>query len=93
MVSGLPNPPAFIVGMVVGIILYWLNLPATTIGIGVYLPMFISTTAALGGLIRFLTNKYNPDVTEKGELMASGALGGEGVAGVIIAIFHVISGT
>ncbi len=93
MVSGLPNPTAFAVGLLVGIILYWLNLPATTIGIGVYLPMYMSTTAALGGLIRILVNKYSPKAVGKGELIASGALGGEGVTGVIIAIVHVLSGT
>ncbi|BCV23569.1 OPT/YSL family transporter [Gelria sp. Kuro-4] len=92
MVSGLPNPPAFLVGLVAGAVLYFLGVPGMTIGIGIYLPMFISTTAALGGLARWVVDKRWPGWNERGQLISSGFLGGEGVTGVVIALVRVFTG-
>lgn len=91
MVSGLPNPPAFIVGLILGIVLYFIGIPGMTIGIGIYLPMFISATAGIGGLIRAIVDKKWPSFNDKAQLISSGFLGGEGVAGVLIAIVQVIA--
>lgn len=91
MVQGLPNTTAFIVGLVIGVILYIIGIPGMTIGIGMYLPMVISTAAFIGGALRFVTKKFAPKHDEKGTLIASGFLGGEGVTGVIIAIIKVLT--
>ena len=91
MVSGLPNPPAFIVGLVLGIALYLLNIPGMTIGIGIYLPMVISAAAGLGGLFRVIIDRKWPAFNPRAQLISSGFLGGEGVAGVIIAIIQVVT--
>ena len=91
MVSGLPNPPAFVIGLILGIILYFLGIPGMTIGIGIYLPMFISATAGVGGLMRAVVDKKWPDFNDKAQLVSSGFLGGEGVTGVLIAIIQVIA--
>ncbi len=90
MVSGLPNPPAFLVGLVLGIILYLFNIPGMTIGIGIYLPMVISAAAGLGGLLKVIVDRKWPNFNPKAQLISSGFLGGEGVAGVVIAIIQVI---
>ncbi len=90
MVSGLPNPPAFLAGLVLGIILYLFNIPGMTIGIGIYLPMFISAAAGLGGLLRVIVDRKWPDFNPRAQLISSGFLGGEGVTGVLIAIIQVI---
>mgnify|MGYP001180857983 FL=1 len=91
MVGGLPNSGAFIGGLVIGLVLYLLNIPGMTLGIGIYLPMFISTTAFIGGLIHLIVKKIKPEALEKGTIISSGLLGGEGVTGVIIAIIQVLT--
>ncbi|MPN27614.1 hypothetical protein SDC9_175048 [bioreactor metagenome] len=80
--------PAFIIGLVVAVVLYCINFPVMTLGLGVYLPFYLSATAFLGGLIRFLVNKFAPKFEEEGtgSIIASGLLGGEAVVGVIIAL-------
>jgi len=91
MVAGLPNPSAFIIGLVIGIILYLVNFPVMTIGIGIYLPMMISTAAFIGGLLKFVVMKLKPNMDDNGMLISSGMLGGEGVMGVLIALVKVFT--
>jgi len=91
MVGGLPNTSAFIAGLVIGFVLYILNIPGMTLGIGIYLPMYISTTAFIGGLINLLVSRIKPELSEKGTIVSSGLLGGEGVTGVLIAIIKVLT--
>ncbi|MGE4213495.1 MAG: OPT/YSL family transporter [Anaerotignaceae bacterium] len=88
MVGGISHMPAFIIGLVVAVVLYCINFPVMTLGLGVYLPFYLSATAFLGGLIRFLVNKFAPKFEEEGtgSIIASGLLGGEAVVGVIIAL-------
>lgn len=91
MVGGLPNVPAFIVGAVVGFILFMVNVPSMTLGIGIYLPMFMSTTIFIGGMVNLLISKIKPKLNEDATIVCSGLLGGEGIMGVIIAIIKVIT--
>jgi len=91
MVKGLPNTGAFIAGLVIGVILYFIGVPGMTIGIGLYLPMVISTAAFIGGALRFIVQKTAPKFEERGTLISSGFLGGEGVTGVLIAIIKVLT--
>ncbi len=88
MVGGISHMPAFLIGLAVAIVLYALKLPVMTLGLGVYLPFYLSATAFIGGLIRFIVDKFFPKFEEanKGTIIASGLLGGEGVTGVIIAL-------
>lgn len=91
MVGGLPNTMAFYLGSGIGLVLYLFNIPSMTLGIGIYLPMYISTTAFLGGLLHLIVSKVKPELNEKGTIVSSGLLGGEGVTGVIIAIIKVLT--
>jgi uncharacterized oligopeptide transporter (OPT) family protein len=91
MVDGLPHTGGFIAGLVIGVLLYVLKVPAMTLGIGVYLPISISATAALGGLIHWIVKKVRPELVSDGTVVASGFLGGEGVTGVLIAIIKVLT--
>ena len=88
MVGGISHMPAFLIGLCAAFIMYFLNLPVMTLGLGVYLPFYLSTTAFAGGLIRFLVDRFAPKFEENhtGTIIASGLLGGEGIAGVIIAV-------
>lgn len=54
MVSGIPNIPAFVIGLVVGFALYILRLPSMMIGLGVYLPFYMSFTAFLGAMVKLV---------------------------------------
>jgi len=92
MVGGISNMKAFIIGLVVAVVLYCVDFPVITLGLGVYLPFYLSATAFLGGLIRFIVNKFIPKLEEKstGTIIASGLLGGESIVGVIIAIIMAV---
>lgn len=93
MVDGLPHVPAFWTGLAVGVILYLINIPGLTFGLGVYLPMYISATGFLGGLISWVVKKVSKkeESSEKGIIVSSGLFGGEGVMGVAIAIIRVLT--
>ena len=93
MVGGIAHLPAFIFGLIVAMVLYIIGLPVTTLGLGVYLPFYLSATAFLGGALRFILSKVAPKVEKSGKdnIIAAGALGGEGVIGVVIALIMAIS--
>ena len=88
MITGISNYPVFMFGLVAAAILYCLKLPVMTFGLGVYLPFYLSATAFIGGALRFIVDKFLPNFEKesKGQIIASGVLGGEGVVGVVIAI-------
>ncbi|MGL6105747.1 OPT/YSL family transporter [Romboutsia sp.] len=90
MVGGLPNTQAFIIGLILGIVLYILKVPST-LGLGIYLPMMITSAVAIGGLASYIVSKVKPTANERGTIISSGLLGGEGVTGVLIAIIKVIT--
>ena len=90
MVGGIPNMTAFLIGLVAAIVLYIVNFPVMTLGLGVYLPFYLSMTAFLGGALSLLVKKAFPDLEKSGNalIIASGLLGGEAVIGVIIALIQ-----
>ncbi len=92
MVGGISHMPSFIIGMVLAVVLYCVNFPVITLGLGVYLPFYLSATAFLGGFIRLIVDKAFPAFEKKstGTIIASGLLGGESIVGVIIAIVTAI---
>lgn len=108
MVSGIPSVPAFVIGLAAGIALYWAGLPAMMLGLGVYLPFYMSFTAALGAALKWVIGRVRSaraaslpederaaqeaDAQEAGVVIASGVLGGESIVGVIIAMASVIAG-
>lgn len=94
MVGGIPNLPAFIIGVVAGTILYLVKAPVITLGLGIYLPFYLSLTVVVGALIRFVLGLVAPkwSKTENGVVIASGLLGGESIVGVILALVAVASG-
>lgn len=88
MMGGIANVPVFWGGLIAAVVLYCLNVPVMTLGLGVYLPFYMSATAFIGGALRFLVDKFAPafEKDAKGQVIASGILGGEGVVGVVIAL-------
>lgn len=54
MIAGIPSVPAFAIGLVVGFVLQIAGLPAMMLGLGVYLPFYMSFTAALGMVAKLI---------------------------------------
>lgn len=99
MVSGIPSVPAFWIGLALGIVLYFFGLPSMMLGLGVYLPFYMSLTAFIGALIKVVYDRIqksrgaDPETSEEsGIVVASGLLGGESIVGVVIAIVSVVAG-
>lgn len=94
MVGGIPHMPSFIIGLVAGVVLYVMNVPVMTLGLGIYLPFYLSLTAAIGGLLKVIVVKFAPKFAASGlgDIIAPGLLGGEAVVGVVIALFQAYSG-
>lgn len=108
MVAGIPSVPAFLVGLAVGFALYLLGAPAMMLGLGIYLPFYMSLTAFLGAMAKMAYDavcarrraKLPPDEAaarlkaqdETGLVVASGLLGGESVVSVVIALAAVAAG-
>jgi uncharacterized oligopeptide transporter (OPT) family protein len=94
MVGGIPHLTSFWIGLVLGCLLYVVNFPMMTLGLGVYLPFYLSATAFLGGVLKFVIERVVPEWERKGDgmIIASGLLGGEAVVGVIIALVQAIQG-
>ena len=93
MAGGLDSPVAFAIGTVIGIVLFLTGLPSATLGLGVYLPTYISSAMALGAVIMAAVRKLGKDKDKSSEnaaLISSGLLGGEGITGVIIAIVSML---
>ena len=52
MVSGIPSVPAFALGLVAGVALYCLGIPSMMLGLGVYLPFYMTLSASLGAAVK-----------------------------------------
>lgn len=108
MVSGIPSVPAFALGLAAGFALYLAGFPAMMLGLGIYLPFYMSLTAFLGALAKVAYDavckrrraKLAPEeraAREKAQaetslVVSSGLLGGESVVGVLVALAAVATG-
>ncbi len=106
MISGAVMMTPFIIGLVLGFVLYLLKLPSMMVGLGVYLPFYMSITACLGAGLKWLLDhifaRRDAALPEEeklakrearndtGVVIASGVLGGESVVGVIVALIATI---
>ena len=105
LVSGIPNLPAFIIGLLAGAAIYFLGGPAMMIGLGVYLPFYMTFTAFLGCVVKGIYDAImksrraslpaeeqalaKAKADQDGLVVASGVLGGESIVGVVIALLAV----
>ena len=76
------------IGIVLAIIVSFFSSAIAVIafGIGIYVPIFLSLPLFIGGLLRFAADKKG--FTEKGRLVAAGAIAGEGFIGVVLALWQ-----
>lgn len=86
-------------GVGIGVAIELLGLPVLPIAIGLYLPIHLSTPIMVGGILRgILDRKLSKDEEnnktvkakiDSGVLYASGLIAGEGLVGILLAVFAV----
>ena len=93
MQGNLPWPLIFI-GIFIAVAIEIMGLPVLPIAIGLYLPLELSSTIMIGGVIRWITDKRTKksekdNETGGGILFSSGMIAGEGIVGILLAILAV----
>lgn len=94
MDGNLPWTLVFI-GVFLAIAVEIVGIPVLPFAIGVYLPVQLNACIMVGGLVRLVFDKMNKEQKEKdaiisdGILYCSGMIAGEGLVGILLAIFAV----
>lgn len=87
-----------LIGVFAAVIVEILGIPVMAFAVGLYLPIYLSTPIFIGGVIRwFLENKKKfaddasrKDFIDRGVLYTSGMIAGEGLVGILLAVFAVV---
>ena len=83
------------IGVFIAVLIEIVGIPVLPFAIGVYLPVHLNACIMIGGLIRLAFDKMKKDKEKKdaiisdGILYCSGMIAGEGLAGIILAVFAV----
>lgn len=77
------------VGVFIAVMAEILGIPVLPFAIGLYLPIYLSTPIMVGGLIRLRHEKRRKSSVEDGILFSSGMIAGEGLIGILLAVFAV----
>lgn len=82
----------FLIGIVIGIALELLKISIMPVALGIYLPLSLTTSMAIGGAVSaWVHSKDKSETThERGILASSGLIAGDACTGVVIALFAVI---
>ena len=94
MDGNLPWTLVFI-GVFLAIAVEIVGIPVLPFAIGVYLPVQLNACIMVGGLVRLIFDKMNKEPKEKdaiisdGILYCSGMIAGEGLVGILLAVFAV----
>ena len=70
-----------------------IGIPVLPVAIGLYLPIHLSAPIYAGGLLRAFFDRKGEEgnkITEKGILYGSGMIAGEGLIGILLALFAII---
>lgn len=99
LVEGIMNgelPWALIfIGVFIAIVVEILHMPVMPFAVGMYLPFSLSAGIMAGGVVRILVEKRKGTEKEKkartdcGLLFTSGMIAGEGIVGILLAVFAV----
>lgn len=79
------------IGAIFSIVMELLEIPVLPVAVGMYLPISMSSCIFLGGLLAKFFEKKKEDSKECVILFASGLIVGEGIMGVISAVFAIVS--
>lgn len=99
MESNLPWELVFI-GVFLAITIEIIGIPVLPFAIGVYLPIHLNMCIMFGGLVRLMLNKIKTKTKEEenekektissGLLFCSGMIAGEGIVGILLALFALL---
>lgn len=81
------------IGMFVSIAVEFLGIPSLAVAIGLYLPLELTTTIMLGGILKWIVGKKSSREEKEsgnGILFCSGMIAGEGLLGIFLAILAVL---
>ena len=89
------------VGVAIAIVAELIQIPSLVFAIGLYLPIHLSLPILIGGLVRYFFDRKKKAETEEqakargakveaGVLYSSGLIAGEGIVGILLAVFAVI---
>lgn len=85
-------------GVFLAIAIEIVGLPVLPIAIGIYLPIYLNSAIMLGGLVRlfvekrkYKSEKEKTGCVQSGILYTSGLIAGEGVVGILLAVFAVLN--
>lgn len=97
MGSNLPWTLVF-AGVFMAIVVEILGIPVLPFAVGLYLPIHLSTPIMAGGLIRLYFDKKKmanenerKHKVENGVLYSSGLIAGEGLVGILLAVFAIVT--
>ena len=94
MQGNLPWALVFI-GVFIAVVAEVVGIPVLPFAIGVYLPVHLNACIMVGGLVRLVLDKLKRNEDEKkkivndGVLFCSGMIAGEGLVGILLALFAV----
>lgn len=86
-------------GVFIAVIIEILRIPVLPVAIGLYLPLELSSTIMIGGIIRWFVDRKKANDKDKdseansGILFCSGLIAGEGLVGIILAVLAVVKVT
>lgn len=96
MNGNLPWPLVF-TGVFLAVVVAVLGIPVLPFAVGLYLPIHLSVPMMVGGLVRLyfekrqnLSEQEKKDKVENGVLYSSGLIAGEGLVGILLAVFAVL---
>ncbi len=83
------------IGVFIAVAVELIGIPVLPFAIGVYLPVQLNACVMIGGLLRLVTEKIGKkqgreeEVVNNGILFSSGMIAGEGLVGILLAIFAI----
>lgn len=86
-----------LIGVFIALVVEILKIPVLPFAVGLYLPIHLSAPIMVGGLVRWYFEKRKArseaakkDAIERGVLYTSGLIAGEGLIGILLAVFAII---
>ena len=83
------------IGAAIAVVVEIIGIPVLPFAIGIYLPVHLNACIMVGGLVRLVFDKMKcsedkrKKATENGILFCSGMIAGEGLVGILLAIFAI----
>lgn len=87
------------IGAFIAIVVEILRIPVLAFAIGLYLPIHLSAAIMVGGAIKWIIETWKKykneeqkkECVEKGVLYSAGMIAGEGIVGILLALFAVLN--